>query len=159
MSSSLCLSQEATTIVSAEITFVFNHKDVTGSLLGFNSSSKIDQTTISNSSFEGSVAAKSIKTGNFMRDWSLKGSKYFNVDTYPKISFKSTSVTTSDNKITVKGKLTIKETTKEQTIYFTRNGKKLVGTTTLFASDYGINIYKKDRDKNKVTVKIILTLK
>ncbi|QCW99959.1 YceI family protein [Aggregatimonas sangjinii] len=149
--------QTPKTISSAEITFIFISNDTDGSISGFSSSSTIDTENPSNSVFKGEVKAETLETGNFLRNWSLRGSKYFDVDTYPTITFTSTSVSETGSGYSVKGNLTIKDVTKPITISFTRNGKKLTGTTTLYASDFGINI-KKKREDNKVSVKMVFQL-
>jgi len=150
-------AQQTTDIKSAEITFTFISKDVDGSISGFESSSSIDFDALSDSKFKGSVAVETIKTGNFLRDWSLKGSKYFDADTHPKITFESTQINKSSDGLIVKGTLTIKGTSKPITINFNREDNELVGTTTLFSSDYGIEI-KNDRADNEVKVKLVLRM-
>jgi len=151
-------AQESTVISSAKITFVYTSNDTEGSIAGFSSSTSLNLENPERSVFKGKVQTETIETGNFLRNWSLRGSKYFDVDTYPTISFNSTSVTVTDRGYTVKGDLTIKKTTKAITITFIRNGKKLTGTTTLYSSDYGIDI-KKNRADNKVTVQMVFSLK
>lgn len=151
-------AQEEFTVSSAEITFNFDSKNVDGSISGFESESKIDFSNITQSKFKGSVMVETIKTGNFLRDWHLKGNKYFNVDKHPKIAFESTQIVKNKNGLTVNGNLTLKGTVKPITINFTQDQLQLVGTTTLFSSDYGIAI-KQDRADNKVKVTIILQLK
>lgn len=156
----MCLStaQETMSIANAEVTFLFVNNKVAGSIAGFSSSSKINVDQLENATLKGSVAVETIDTGNSIRNWSLKRSKYFDADTYPNITFESNSISITDENTTVKGLLTIKKTTKEVTFNFVKSGAKLIGTTSLYSSDYGINI-KSDRKKNKVDVKIILHLK
>ncbi|NHF60005.1 YceI family protein [Flavobacteriaceae bacterium TP-CH-4] len=159
LSAPLCgVAQNSGEIASSEITFVYLSNDVDGSVSGFTSDSRIDLENPSNSVFKGSVATETIKTGNFLRDWSIRGGKYFDVDTYPTMSFESTSVSADAEGWKVTGDLTIKKTTKPITINFTRNGNKLTGTTTLYSSDFGINVKKKKED-NKVKVTLVFQLK
>lgn len=155
LQSTLVLAQNG--ISSAEITFTFVSKDVDGSISGFSSSSAIDLDNLSTSEFKGTVSVETLKTGNFLRDWSLKGKKYFNADDYPEISFASTSVTNTDTGFEVTGDLTLKGKSKPITIDFTRKANQVIGTTTLFSSDFGINI-KKERKDNDVIVNFLLTL-
>lgn len=145
-------------IANANISFTFVAKDVDGTIDGFSSTSTIDWNTPENSVIEGTVLSETIKTGNFLRDWSLRGSKYFNADEHPKISFKSTTVKRENDALLVNGNLTLKGITKPITIRFTKNGKKLLGTTTLFSSDFDITILKKGRESNKVRVQFNLEL-
>ncbi len=145
-------------INNAKISFTFVAKDVDGTLEGFSSASNIDWDTPENSVIQGSVQTETIKTGNFLRDWSLRGSKYFDADEHPKISFKSTEVKRQNNALLVNGNLTIKGITKPISIRFTKIGTTLKGTTTLFASDFDITILKKGRTSNKVLVRFDLEL-
>ncbi|WP_422080100.1 YceI family protein [Ulvibacterium sp.] len=153
--STLVLAQNG--ISTAEISFTFVSKNVDGSISGFSSSSSIDTDNLSASNFTGSVNVETLKTGNFLRDWSLKGKKYFNADTYPEIHFESTSVETTVTGFKVMGNLTLKGKTKPLTLDFTQKANRLRGTTTLFSSDFGINI-KKQREDNEVVVTLLLTL-
>ena len=144
-------------IKSAEVTFNFVSKDVDGRISGFESSSTIDLENPENSKFKGSVAVKTIKTGIFLRDWSLKGGKYFDEDEHPRIYFESTSVSPTSKGFEVKGVVTIKNKEKPITIDFKKTENRLIGTTTLFSSDFGINI-KKKREDNEVRIKMVFAL-
>ncbi|MFK5974593.1 MAG: YceI family protein [Flavobacteriaceae bacterium] len=150
-------AQHKLDIVSAEISFTFVSNGVVGTLTGFSSSSTLDLANLETSELMGSVVVKTIKTGNFLRDWSLKGGKYFNADTYPKITFESSSIEKTNNGIRLIGQLTIKDTSKQIDITFIKMKNKLIGTLSLFSSDYGIHIKKKRAD-NKVNVHMVLAL-
>jgi len=154
----LVRAQSNSQISSAEISFVFVNNDVDGTLEGFTSSSTIDFDQIENSKLKGSVKVETISTGNSVRNWSLRRSKYFDADNYPLIQFESTSVQKEGDIILVKGKLSIKDVTKDISFRFEKTQKQLVGKTTLYSSDYGINI-KSEREKNKVLVKLVFQLK
>ena len=145
------------TITSARIEFVFVSKDVDGTIEGFKSSSKVIPEQLTSSVFEGSVAVSTIKTGNFLRDWHLKNSKYFDEEAYPLITFKSTEVTSNKTGFEVSGTITIKGISKTLIWYFEKDGNTLRGSATLFSSDFNINI-KKGRQENKVEVNLILEL-
>ena len=144
-----CLGQADLT--SQEISYVFEYKDVAGTIGDFRSSSKVDMEKLEDSYFEGSVGVGSLKTGNFLRDWAVKGRKYFNEDDFPRIEFRSTKVLKSEKGIRVEGQLTMKGKTNPLIIQFQRTEKGLTGTAELSTSDYGISI-KKKREENKVTV-------
>ncbi len=155
---SYLLGQEYRKIASASINFVFVEKDVEGSFEDFSSTSTIDLETIENSNFSGSVTTESIKTGNFLRDWSLRGDKYFNADEFPKITFKSNKVTKEQALILVDGILTIKGISNPIQIRFKKEKNQLIGSTALFSSDYDITILKKGKESNKVMVNFTLNL-
>ena len=151
-------AQQSASISSAEVSFNFVSKDVDGTISGFASSSSLNLNTLTDSKFKGSVDVETIKTGNFLRDWSLKGSKYFDADAHPKITFESTAVSETDTGFSVKGALNIKGISKSVTIDFKRQDMQLIGTVILFSSDFGIEI-KNDRPDNEVKVKLALKLK
>ena len=142
---------------SATVTFEFVSKNVEGTIAGFKSDSKIDFDNPETSVFEGSVAVKTLNTNNGLRNWHLKGSKYFDEDDYPRIYFKSTSVSKKQDAFIVKGNLTLKGITKPITIDFVKTGSQLEGTTAIYSSDYGIQI-KKKREDNLVTINLLLSV-
>ncbi len=157
ISSNLLIAQDDLTVKGAEVNFVFVDNDVDGTIEGFNSASIIDLENFENSVFKGSVAVETISTGNSLRNWSLRRSKYFDVDTYPEITFSSTNITGNIDSFKVTGDLTIKDITKEVTFEFIKKDAKLIGNTSINSADYGITI-KKNKDQNKVTVRILILL-
>ena len=144
-------------ITSARIEFVFISKDVDGSIEGFQSSSEYNEEELTASRFEGSVDVETLKTGNFLRDWHLKSSKYFDTEAYPLITFKSSEVIAIEDGFKVVGTITIKGISKNLTWFFKQDGNTLIGTAELFSSDFNINI-KKGREDNKVEINLILEL-
>lgn len=151
-STSLLIGQAPGTLSDAEISFTFVSKKVNGSIAGFRSSSLINKDDISKSIIKGSVETKTLDSGNFLRNWSLRGGKYFDVDSYPRIRFEGTSIDETKEGFAVAGQLTIKDISKPITIAFKEEGNRLIGTTTLFSTDFGIEIMKKSREANKVLV-------
>lgn len=150
-------AQNSIQVSSAEVSFVFEHNDVEGTLSGFSSSSTIDLNDLENANLKGVVQVKTISTGNSFRNWSLRRSKYFDADTYPEILFESKTIQIDEGNIQVIGQLTIKDVTKEFSFNFIKKDKQLVGTAVLYSSDYGIHIHD-DREENKVRVKIVMHL-
>ncbi|SNY99992.1 YceI family protein [Flagellimonas pacifica] len=150
------LAQEAR-IAKAEISFEFVSKKVNGTITGFESTSSIDWEHPENSLLQGSVLSKTLDTNNGLRNWSLRSGKYFDVDDYPRITFKSKQIIVKDEKWIVKGNLVIKETTKPITITFIRKQNQLIGTTELYSIDYGIKI-KKKREDNLVKIKMMFDI-
>jgi polyisoprenoid-binding protein YceI len=147
-----------TQITKGTVNFTFVEKDVSGTLSDFSSTSVIDWDNLENSVIEGQVASETISTGNFLRDFALKRSKYFDVENHPLITFKSTEIEADSENITVYGILSIKGISKSTTIIFQKEGDTLTGTTTLYSSDFDITIYKKGRTSNKVVVTFKLML-
>ena len=147
----MLFSQSNKTITNAEITYVYTSSKVKGSIKGFSSSSVIDWNDLTKSKFKGSVKTETLKTGNVFRDWSIKGKKYFNKEKYPLITFESTAITQKNDSYDISGNLKLKGITKEITINFKKDGKTLIGTTTLYSSDFNIQVKKKRLD-NEVVV-------
>lgn len=104
----------------------------------------------SDPSFTVSIDANTINTGNENRDNDLRGEKYFNVEAFPKIEFKSTSVEkTGENTFKLKGDITMHGITKSIELNGKLNGiitnqrsQKLKAglkfTTTLKRSDFEV---------------------
>ena len=152
------MNAQTTGIESAAISFSFIEKEVSGTVSDFNSTSVIDWSDLENSIIEGQVAAETIKTGNFIRDFALRRSKYFDVDTYPFITFRSTNIQIKEDYIEVQGTLTLKGISKPLAIAFKKEDNTLIGNATLYSSDFDIVIFKKGRDANKVVVTFALQL-
>jgi polyisoprenoid-binding protein YceI len=82
---------------------------VRGHFAEVNAIAKIDPDHPESSSVEVTIPAASIRTHNEARDNDLRGSNFLDVDNYPTITFKSTSVEpTGDDRFTLGGDLTIK---------------------------------------------------
>ncbi|MEN1783787.1 MAG: YceI family protein [Bacteroidota bacterium] len=140
----------------AVVEFKFPSKNVEGTIAGFQSMTTFDWNDLENSEISGTVAVSTIETGNFLRDWHLKRSAYFNSKQFPKIIFRSTSLIKTETGLKVSGNLTIKGITKPWQITFKREGNDLIGAAKLYSSDFDINI-KKKREDNLVEVVISLT--
>src|SRR5699024_3641034 len=102
-----------------------------------------------NAAIEVVVDATSIDTRNADRDGHLKSNDFFEMETYPEITFRSTKVSaTGSGSLEVTGDLTIKGTTRSITIPFDYEGTAtdpfgnqragFEGTTTLQRSDFGL---------------------
>lgn len=137
----------------SRIGFVARHAMVTKVRGGFNSFSgslHLDAADPSQASAELSIDVESVDTRQEQRDGHLRTNEFFDVPTYPKITFKSTSVkqVDSDN-FEVTGDLTIKDVTKSITIDFEYGGIAtdpfgnervgFEGKATLNRSDYNVS--------------------
>jgi polyisoprenoid-binding protein YceI len=95
-------------------------KSVTGSAF-------IDENDLTNSSVEATIDVSSITTRDEKRDEHLRSADFFEVETYPAITFKSTSVKKSGgDSYDVVGDLTIRGVTRPVTLKTTFNG---IGTS------------------------------
>jgi polyisoprenoid-binding protein YceI len=75
-------------------------------------------------SVEITIQTVSVKTNNPARDNDLRSSSFLEVEKYPVITFKSTSVqATGDDQFDLNGDLTIKATTHPVTLHVTRYGE------------------------------------
>lgn len=81
--------------------------NVRGSISGVTGTVVWDENDPSKSSVTAVLDATTVDTGNSMRDKDLKSDHFFNVDKFPTITFKSTSVSKVDGKLKITGDLTI----------------------------------------------------
>jgi polyisoprenoid-binding protein YceI len=73
---------------------------------------------------EATITTASVRTNNAIRDNDLRSSNFLEVEKYPTIHFKSTSVTPAGgDHYTLTGDLTIKDTTRPVTLDVTRYGE------------------------------------
>ncbi len=97
--------------------------EVTGTFKDFNVSLRSSKDDFSDAAISATIAVKSVDTRNEMRDGHLKTDDFFNAEKFPAIKFQSTSVEKSgDGHYTIKGNLTIRDSTKEVTIDAVLNG-------------------------------------
>lgn len=99
--------------------------------------SNFDKNNLSNSFINATIDVTTIDTDNATRNKSLSEKKYFDIANYKNITLTSTKIEKkSDNRYTLKGKLTIKKTTKEVSIplMVSESGNKVI-----IQSDFEIN--------------------
>ncbi|WP_419869864.1 YceI family protein [Chryseobacterium sp. CT-SW4] len=105
--------------------------------------------SLENAKFNFTVDVNTVNTGVEMRDKHLKSVDFFEAEKFPAMKFESTSLTKGkNNTYTLKGKLTIKDVTKEISVPVTygglvknQQGKEVVGFQTKFTVnrlDYNI---------------------
>ena len=137
----------------SRIGFVARHAMVTkvrGAFGDFAGTITVDGENPAASSAELTIQAKSIDTRNADRDAHLRSNDFFDMDSYPEITFRSTAVErVSDTEYRVTGDLTIKGTTKPVTIDFEYTGAAtdpfgnqrigFEGSTTVNRKDWGVN--------------------
>ena len=136
-----------------EATFQIRHlvSRITGKFDDFAGNVAIDRANPSASSVEFTIKSTSIDTGNENRDKDLRSANFFEVDKFPEISFKSTSIKASSKKdvYDVTGTFTMHGVTKTITLPvefggFIKDpwGNERAGFgihTSLNRKDYGIN--------------------
>ena len=137
----------------SRIGFVARHAMVTkvrGSFNEFEGTGYFDVDQPANSHLELVIKTASIDTRNADRDGHLRGNDFFDMDEYPKITFRSTSVEqTGHAEYRVTGDLTIKGITKPVSVDFDYTGAVVdpwgnqrigfEGNTTINRKDWGVS--------------------
>jgi polyisoprenoid-binding protein YceI len=95
---------------------------VRGQFDEFEGSAHVDTVTPANSSVTVTIQAASVTTGNEQRDGHLKTPDFFDIATYPQITFVSTNVERDGAEWDITGDLTINGVTKSVTIPFEETG-------------------------------------
>ena len=88
----------------------------------FEGSAHVDTVTPANSSVTVTIQAASVTTGNEQRDGHLKTPDFFDIASYPQITFVSTNVERDGSEWAITGDLTINGVTKSVTIPFEETG-------------------------------------
>jgi len=137
----------------SRIGFVARHAMVTkvrGSFNEFDGSGSFDAVKPENSKVQLTIQAASIDTRNADRDAHLRSNDFFDMDTYPEISFTSTLVEqTGDVRYRVTGDLTLKGVTRPVVFELEYTGAAVdpygnqrigfEGTTVVNRKDWGVN--------------------
>ncbi len=119
---------------------------VKGRFSGVDAVIKGDPGDLSNGSFEATIDVNTIDTREAQRDGHLRSADFFDVEKFPTMTFKSTSITkTGDNTYKVTGDLTIRDVTRPVTldVEFTGQGKDPWGNQRIGLSAKG-SINRKD---------------
>jgi polyisoprenoid-binding protein YceI len=138
--------------VHSETSFRVRHllSKVSGRFTRFTGTINIDQAKIANSSVDVTIEAPSITTENEARDKHLKSADFFEVDKFPTITFKSSSVKqVAKGKLQITGLFTMHGVSKVITIPMTNLGTSpgmkpgtfvagFEGSLKVKRTDYGI---------------------
>lgn len=103
----------------SEVNFQITHAAVStvrGSISGIVGSVTWDEKDLSKASVTATIDATTVSTNNEARDKHLKSPDFFNVEKFPTLTFKSTSVVRADGKLKVIGDLTLAGVTKSVTL-------------------------------------------
>src|SRR3954468_19461222 len=122
---------------------------VRGQFKDFTGEAVVDTADPAASKVEVNIQAASVDTGVADRDGHLRSGDFFDVETYPEITFVSTGVERDGDDWAVTGDLTIKDVTKPITIVFEPTGSAkdpfgniragFEGTATINRKDWGIS--------------------
>jgi polyisoprenoid-binding protein YceI len=119
-----------------------------GEFNDFSGTIVLDESDITKSSVELVIKTASIDTDHEKRNNHLKSGEFFEVEKYPEITFKSTSVKKSGDGYEITGDLRIKDVTKEVSFPFNLVGPvpgrrgKMIGaeaSLTINRHDYGVS--------------------
>ena len=124
---------------------------VPGTFEDFEATILFDPENLAESSIEATIHAATINTKHERRDGDLRGENFFEVETYPTITFVSSSIEkTGENEFVAHGELTVKDVTKAFDMPFTllgitdhpfREGRQVAGISsdfTIMRNDFGI---------------------
>jgi polyisoprenoid-binding protein YceI len=103
----------------SQVNFAIRHMGVStvrGSISGVAGNVVWDEKNPTNSTVEATINATTVSTNNEKRDAHLKSPDFFNVEKFPTLTFKSTSVTSANGKLKVIGDLTLAGVTKSITL-------------------------------------------
>lgn len=150
----LALSAQKFDLTTKKGTVNFTYDSSTKGTLGDVAATiKFDVSNLSKGTILGTVNVSTLDTGNSMRDKHLKSKDYFDAEKYPTMKFSSSSISQSGDKFIIKGSLMIKNTEKEVTFTAVNKDGKLILTTTIYGSDFGVAISKK-REKTKIVISV-----
>ena len=122
LSGAAALAQPATWTIDknhAQADFKIRHmgvSEVRGSIAGITGTIVWDEKDPGKSSVEATIDTNTVSTNNATRDKDLKSDHYFNVEKFPTMTFKSTSVSRVNGKLQVVGDLTLAGVTKSVTL-------------------------------------------
>jgi polyisoprenoid-binding protein YceI len=123
---------------------------VRGQFTDYTAEVTLDAENVANSSARVEIKAASIDTGNTDRDAHLRNNDFFEVDSYPTITFVSTSAEQKgEDDFVLYGDLTIKGVTKPVTVEFEKTGEAqdpwgnfrvgFEGKAKINRKDWGVN--------------------
>jgi len=99
---------------------------VRGQFTDFSADVHLDEENVANSTAKVTIQAASVSTGNADRDNHLRNADFFEVETYPELSFVSTAAERkSDDEFVLHGDLTIKGVTNPVSIEFEKTGTSI----------------------------------
>jgi polyisoprenoid-binding protein YceI len=138
---------------NASVSFNFVQDNTKGTIDEISASIQLNPMDLGKSIIKGTANVAALSTENKGRDKHLKSKDFFDVENYPTMKFTSSSIEKDGDNFIAKGSLTIKDVTKEVTFSLTMIDKDMIFETTIYASDFNVSV-KKDREKNKVEVKV-----
>jgi polyisoprenoid-binding protein YceI len=103
----------------SSVNFEISHLTVShvhGSLTNVNGIVELNDKDITKSSVEATIDTTTVSTGVVMRDDTLKSDNFFNVQKYPQITFRSSSLKRNKGTVQLLGNLTLNDVTRSVTL-------------------------------------------
>jgi polyisoprenoid-binding protein YceI len=119
---------------------------------------QFDAANPENSSFSFTVAVNSINTGNGMKNKHAVSKKWFDAETYPNITFQSSSVSRDGSGYKVTGIMNIHGVAKEMTIPFSFNDGTFTSKFSVNRMDFGVGTMKGMSKKVSNEIKIDVSI-
>lgn len=142
----------ALNIDEATVTFAFPHEEVTGTIAGLDAYISFDPMDLTASKISGTVDVSTIDTGIKGRNKHLQASSYFDAENHPKLAFQSSSISKTTRGYAMEGELTMKGKTLPMAWEFSFDDGVFTGTSSLYASDYGVFGKKQEHSEVHITV-------
>jgi polyisoprenoid-binding protein YceI len=117
----------------------FDGGDPAGEFTGLKGTIIFDEKNLPASKFDVTIDAKSINTGNGMKNTHANSANWFDTEKYPTISFTSSSITKTAAGYDAKGTMEIKGVKKDFTIPFTFANNTFTSNFEVNRLDFGID--------------------
>lgn len=114
----------------------FSTSKAEGIIKGLSGTINFDKENLAQSNFDVTVDVNTLNTGNGLKNKHAKGEKFLNASKNPVIRFKTSQITQASGGFIAKGKLTIKEVSRDVSIPFTFNA---AGNDATFKGNFEIN--------------------
>lgn len=124
--------------IESDYSMKFDTRSTDGTFSGLDGVVVFSPEDLGNAVIDVSVDVKTIDTGMKKKDEHARSADWLDAENYPKITFKSTSFTKSENGYLVSGSLTLHGTTKQVSIPFSFENDVFSGSFTINRSDYGV---------------------
>ncbi|MEO9532152.1 MAG: YceI family protein [Crocinitomicaceae bacterium] len=136
-----------------KISFLAAMQKTEGTIGGLEATINFNPDDLAASTISGSVDVSTLSTENEKRDDHLKSKDFFEMETYPKMTFSSKSIKAEGDTYVMTGIMKIKGDEHEEKITFSYKDKMFVGECTIFLENYNVGKFSKNKGE-KGSVKI-----
>lgn len=124
--------------IAEDYSIKFDGRGAAGTFSGLEGEIAFDENNLDASRINVSVDATTINTGNKTQDKHARGEKWFDTESYPKITFKSNKFEKTAVGYSVTGMFEVHGFKKSETIPFTFKDNVFAGKFTINRQEYGI---------------------